>query len=209
MLTEVEKTGKTIEDALQAALAELNVPEDRVTYEILEMPSKGFLGLIGTKPAKIRVTVKKLPPVEVAINFLEELFSAMQLNVSLQKRDTAEGYVFDLQGENLGVLIGKHGQTLDALQYLTNLAANQDLSQEKIRITLDVENYRERREETLCRLAKRLADKVKRGSDKIVLEPMNRHERKIIHTALQDDYRVITYSDGEEPFRKVVIALKR
>lgn len=209
MLTEVEKTGKTIEDALQAALAELDVPEDRITYEILEMPSKGFLGLIGTKPAKIRVTVKKLPPIEVAIKFLEDLFSAMQLNVSLQRHDTADGYAFDLQGENLGVLIGKHGQTLDALQYLTNLAANQDLSQDKVRITLDVENYRKRREETLCRLAKRLADKVKRGSDKIVLEPMNRHERKIIHTALQDDYRVITYSDGEEPFRKVVIALKR
>lgn len=209
MLTEVEKTGKTIEDALQAALAELNVPEDRITYEILEMPSKGFLGLIGTKPAKIRVTVKKLPPVEVAVNFLEELFSAMRLNVSLQRHDTVDGYAFDLQGDDLGVLIGKHGQTLDALQYLTNLAANQDLSQEKVRITLDVENYRKRREETLCRLAKRLADRVKRGSDKIVLEPMNRHERKIIHTALQDDYRVITYSDGEEPFRKVVIALKR
>lgn len=209
MLTEVEKTGKTIEDALQAALAELDVPEDRITYEILEMPSKGFLGLIGTKPAKIRVTVKKLPPIEVAIKFLEDLFSAMQLNVSLQRHDTADGYAFDLQDENLGVLIGKHGQTLDALQYLTNLAANQDLSQDKVRITLDVENYRKRREETLCRLAKRLADKVKRGSDKIVLEPMNRHERKIIHTALQDDYRVITYSDGEEPFRKVVIALKR
>lgn len=209
MLTEVEKTGKTIEEALKSAVAELAVPEDRVTYEILEMPSKGFLGIIGNKPARIKVTVKKLAPVDVAVNFLEDLFKAMDMNVTLTRQEAADSYAFDLAGDDLGVLIGKHGQTLDALQYLTNLAANQDLSQDKVRILLDIENYRKRREETLCRLAKRLADKVKRGGDKIVLEPMSRHERKIIHTALQDDNRVITYSDGDEPYRKVVIALKR
>lgn len=209
MLTELEKTGKTVEEALKAALAELELPEERISYEILEMPSKGFLGLIGNKPARIKVTVKKLSPVEMAENFLRELFGAMDIKASIEKSETAEGFVFDLRGDDLGCLIGKHGQTLDALQYLVNLAANQDMSREKVRILLDIENYRKRREETLYRLAKRLADKVRRNGGQVVLEPMSRHERKIIHTALQDDRRVITYSDGDEPHRKVVIALKR
>lgn len=209
MLTVVEKTGKTIEEALAAALTELNVNEDRVEYEVLDLPKKGFLGLIGTKPAKIKVTVKKVPSIEVAIKFLEDIFDAMKIAVAIETIKNEDDYTCDLHGEDLGILIGKHGQTLDALQYLTNLAANKDMSQEKIRITLDVENYRKRRQETLCRLANHLADKVKRFGDKIVLEPMNRHERKIIHTALQDDRRILTYSDGEEPYRKVVIALKR
>lgn len=209
MLTVVEKTGKTIEEALAAALTELNVNEDRVEYEVLDLPKKGFLGLIGTKPAKIRVTVKKVPSIEVAIKFLEDIFDAMKIAVAIETIKNEDGYICDLHGKDLGILIGKHGQTLDALQYLTNLTANKDMSQEKIKITLDVENYRKRRQETLCRLANHLADKVKRFGDKIVLEPMNRHERKIIHTALQDDRRILTYSDGEEPYRKVVIALKR
>lgn len=209
MLTVVEKTGKTIEEALAAALMEFNVSEDRVAYEVIDMPSKGFLGLIGSKPAKIKVSLKKLPPVEIAIQFLEDLFKSMKIAVLIKKIENENGYVFDLQGEDLGILIGKHGQTLDALQYLTNLAANQDMSEAKVRIILDVENYRKRRQETLCRLANRLADKVKRFGDKIVLEPMSRHERKVIHTALQEDPKILTYSDGEEPYRKVVIALKR
>ncbi|WP_110954564.1 RNA-binding cell elongation regulator Jag/EloR [Anaerosinus massiliensis] len=209
MLTVVEKTGKTIEEALAAALMEFNVSEDRVAYEVIDMPSKGFLGLIGSKPAKIKVSLKKLPPVEIAIQFLEDLFKSMKIAVLIKKIENENGYVFDLQGEDLGILIGKHGQTLDALQYLTNLAANQDMSEAKVRIILDVENYRKRRQETLCRLANRLADKVKRFGDKIVLEPMSRHERKVIHTALQEDPKILTYSDGEEPYRKVVITLKR
>ncbi len=209
MLTEIEKTGKTIDDALQQALLELGVTQERVTYEILEMPSRGFLGLIGTRPARLRVTMKKLSPIEKAMEFLQKLFAAMRMEISMERREIEGGYVFELTGEALGVLIGKHGQTLDALQYLTNLAANRDLSQEKVRILLDIENYRKRREETLYRLAKRLADKVKRDGDQIVLEPMNRHERKIIHMALQEDRRIITYSNGDEPYRKVVIALKR
>jgi len=209
VLTEIEKTGKTIDDALQQALLELGVTQERVTYEILEMPSRGFLGLIGTRPARLRVTMKKLSPIEKAMEFLQKLFAAMRMEISVEKREIEGGYVFELTGEALGVLIGKHGQTLDALQYLTNLAANRDLSQEKVRILLDIENYRKRREETLYRLAKRLADKVKRDGDQIVLEPMNRHERKIIHMALQEDRRIITYSNGDEPYRKVVIALKK
>jgi spoIIIJ-associated protein len=114
----------------------------------------------------------------------------------------------NLVGEDLGILIGKHGQTLDALQYLTNLAANRGLSDNRIHVIVDVENYRSRREDTLRRLALRLADKVKHTGEKIMLEPMNRHERKIIHMALQDSHRVSTYSSGEEPYRKVIIELK-
>lgn len=209
MLTVVEKTGKSIEEALAAALTELNVNEDCVEYEVIDMPKKGFLGFIGNKPAKIKVSVKKVSSIEVAIKFLQDIFTSMKIDVKIETVKNADDYVCNLHGEDLGILIGKHGQTLDALQYLTNLAANKDMNEAKIRITLDVENYRKRRQETLCRLANHLADKVKRFGDKIVLEPMNRHERKIIHTALQDDRRILTYSDGEEPYRKVVIALKR
>lgn len=222
MLTVVEKTGKTVEDALRAALIELNVTENCVDYEVLETPSKGFFGLIGSKPAKIRVTVKEAEvieesisvkqtskPLDTAILFLEDIFRGMHMKVDIEVKETLDGIVLDLHGEDLGILIGKHGQTLDALQYLTNLAANRDMSEAKVRIIIDVENYRKRREETLYRLAMRLADKVKRTGDKITLEPMSRHERKVIHMALQDERRILTYSDGEEPFRKVVIALKR
>ena len=208
MLT-VEKTAKTVEDALSEALKELNVDESKVDYEVLEEPSKGLFGIIGNKPARIRVSVKKSSPVETANKFLEDIFEAMSINVSIEKVESSENILFKLSGDNLGILIGKHGQTLDSLQYLTNLAANSDMSEAKVKIIIDIEDYRKRREETLCRLANRLADKVKRTGEKITLEPMNRHERKVIHTALQDDRRILTYSDGEEPFRKVVIALKR
>ena len=208
MLT-IEKTAKTVEEALREALSELNVDENQVDYEVLEEPSKGLFGFIGNKPAKIRVSVKKNSPIEIATKFLEDIFSAMNITVNIEKVECAEHILYKLSGDNLGILIGKHGQTLDSLQYLTNLAANSDMSEAKVKIIIDIEDYRKRREDTLCRLANRLADKVKRTGEKITLEPMNRHERKVIHTALQDDRRILTYSDGEEPFRKVVIALKR
>lgn len=204
----IEKTGKTVEEALEAAMAELDVPEDRVSYEVLEQPTKGFFGFIGGKPARVKVTIKELGPLEKAQVFLDKIFIQMKLDVVIQQQDTAEGHVFNLQGPDLGILIGKHGQTLDALQYLTNLAANRGLGEDKVRIILDVENYRDRRQDTLHRLALRLADRVKHSGEKIVLEPMNRHERKIIHTALQDNRGVMTYSDGEEPYRKVVIDVR-
>lgn len=209
MLTAIEKTGKTVEKALQVALEELNLPEERVEYEVIDFPSKGFFGIIGGKPAKIKVTVKKLSSADTAIVLLNKIFFAMKISVNIDQTKITDGHLFNLQGEDLGILIGKHGQTLDALQYLTNLAVNRDMTEDKVRIILDVENYRKRREETLYRLATRLADKVRRTGEKVVLEPMSRHERKVIHTALQDDRRVITYSDGEEPYRKVVVALKR
>ena len=161
------------------------------------------------KPAKIRAAVREFTPVEKAEQFLKDIFNAMKLDVSIEITEQEDGHVFSLIGENLGILIGKHGQTLDSLQYLSNLTANRGLVDEKVRIIIDIENYRTRREETLRRLALRLADKVRRTGERIVLEPMNRHERKIIHMALQDKYKISTYSSGDEPYRKVVIELKR
>ena len=210
MLKSVEKTAKTMEEALASALEELGVSEDRVTVEILEEPSKGLFGFIGGKPARILVNVRPLDALTVGKQFLSDLFQSMHIAVELEVAvPEEEGPVaVNLRGEDLGILIGKHGQTLDALQYLTNLAANRD-AEEKIKFVIDVEEYRRRRAETLTRLAQRLASKVKRMGETVVLEPMTPHERKIIHMALQDDRRISTYSEGEEPNRKVVIALKR
>ncbi|HAF32329.1 MAG TPA: protein jag, partial [Anaerovibrio sp.] len=209
MSLEVEKTGKTVDEAKQAALSELGVDPALVEFVEVVEPTKGFLGLLGGKPARVRAVVRELSPIEKAEKFLSDIFKAMKLDIEIEKSESEDGTVFNLIGDNLGILIGKHGQTLDSLQYLSNLAANRGLTDNKVRIIIDIENYRSRREDTLRRLAMRLADKVRRTGERIVLEPMNRHERKIIHMALQDNYRVSTYSSGDEPYRKVVIELKR
>ena len=233
-MTTVERTGKTVEEAVASALKELQVTEDRVTIEVLEQPKSGLFGLIGVRPAKVAVTfiekeepvIIKEPvvaeeaaeaaviadqegPIAVGKAFLMDVFAKMNLNVTIDQVDKEDIVLFDLKGNDLGILIGRHGQTLDALQYLTNLAANKNVDEGRVRIVLDVEDYRKRREETLVRLAQRLANKVKRRNQRIVLEPMSRHERKIIHMALQDDPQIATYSEGEEPYRKIVIAAKR
>ncbi|SFL83563.1 RNA-binding cell elongation regulator Jag/EloR [Pelosinus propionicus] len=207
-MTSVDMTGKTVEEAVRLALNELQVGEDRIEYEVLEAPSKGLFGFIGSKPARVRVTIKPIDPVQVAHDFLKTVFDLMNLEVQIEKVGKEDSINFNIRGNDLGILIGKHGQTLDALQYLTNLTANRDIDG-KVRIVLDVEDYRQRRTDTLNRLAARLADSVKRRGEKVVLEPMSPNERKIIHMALQDDQRIITYSEGEEPYRKIVIALKR
>lgn len=211
-MTSLEKTGKTVEEALELALVELNVSREEIDYEILEVPAKALFGFIGGKLAKVRVTVKPqvetVDPVTKAKDLLQNIFKTMKIEVSIEKISSDEGVTLNLRGDDLGVLIGKHGQTLDALQYLVNLAANRDC-EARIRIILDVEDYRKRRAETLSNLAMRLADKVKRRGEKVVLEPMSPHERKIIHMAFQNDDSISTYSEGEEPFRKVVISLKK
>ena len=140
--------------------------------------------------------------------FLEDMFKQMGLTVFIEKMTTPDKITFQVHGDELGILIGKHGQTLDAIQYLTNLVAHKDVSGH-CHIVVDVENYRSRREETLVNLAKRLASKVKRNRQKVSLEPMNAFERKIIHTALQGDKNVVTNSEGDEPFRHVVISYKK
>ncbi len=204
----VEKSAKSIDEAVEQALKELGLKPEQVDVEVLEQPAKALFGFIGGRQAKVRVTARKVDPVEVANDFLKQIFTTMKISVSVEKITTDDHVLFNLRGNDLGVLIGKHGQTLDALQYLVNLAANRD-SMERVRVLLDVEDYRKRRADTLTQLALRLADKVKRRGEKVILEPMSSHERKIIHMALQNDQRIATFSEGEDPFRKVVIALKR
>lgn len=261
MADTMEWTGRTVEAALEAAAADLGCAPASLEYTVLEQPSRGFLGLIGRKDARIRVrdidgaavaetkaadpsadmaeletrleeeveetradALKAAEPVKSAKEkdavslleqekrarkFLEDVFAAMKIEVELQRSETDEGILFQLEGESLGILIGKHGQTLDALQYLTNLAANRGVAGERLHVQLDIEGYRARREETLTRLAGHLAEKACRIGQEIHLEPMNRHERKIIHMALQDSRKVSTYSAGDEPRRYVVIVPRR
>ena len=148
--------------------------------------------------------------IAAAREFLQKIFKAMRIDVQMEKFvNKNDGTVtFKLHGDDMGILIGKHGQTLDSLQYLTNLVANKN-SNERVRVVIDVEDYRDRRVETLTRLARRLADKVKKSGERVALEPMNPHERKIIHMALQGDRRVTTLSEGDDPNRHVVIELKK
>ncbi|NLK96668.1 RNA-binding cell elongation regulator Jag/EloR [Defluviitalea saccharophila] len=200
----IEKIGKTVEEAITEGLIELGVTRDNVDIEILDKGSKGFLGL-GTKMAKVRMR-KKFNPIDSATKFLEDLFEKMKIQAVIDVEEKENGnYYFNLRGEDMGILIGKRGQTLDSLQYLVNLVANKE-KENYVRITLDTENYREKRKDTLEALARNLAKKVKTTKRSVVLEPMNPYERRIIHFALQNDRFVKTHSEGEEPYRKVVIS---
>jgi spoIIIJ-associated protein len=206
----VEKTGKSLEEALKAALDEIGVERDKVDYEIVEeKEKKGLFGLFGAKQVTVRVFVRSVEPAAAAEEFLAGIFKKMGMEVLIEKFAEEDGSVkLDLYGPDMGILIGKHGQTLDALQYLANLAANRG-KETWLKVKLDIESYRKRREETLSALALRLADKVKRSNERVALEPMNSHERKVIHMALQDDRRITTYSEGEGHCRHVVIMLKK
>ena len=204
----IEKTGKTVEEALEAALAELGVDRDQVEYKVVEAPSKALFGLLGGREAKVEVVLKKVNPVDIARAFLEKVTRAMGLAVSMSVSEDEDCITINLHGEDLGLLIGKHGQTLDALQYLMNLVAQRD-ARDRLRIVLDIEDYRKRRAETLEQLALRLADRAKRSGERVVLEPMTPHERKIIHMSLQSDSRIETFSEGQEPFRRVVITVRK
>ena len=177
-------------------------------YEVLEKGSSGFLG-IGAKPAVIRA--KKVETlVEKTRNYLNELFAAMDIQTEIEIKYDEENsnMEINLEGSEMGILIGKRGQTLDALQYLISLFVNKE-SESYIHLKLDTENYRARRKDTLENLAKNIAYKVKRTKRSVTLEPMNPYERRIIHSALQNDKFVGTKSEGEEPYRKVVVFLKR
>ena len=203
-----EFTGKTVEDAVMEAAIKLETTSDKLDYEILEKGSSGFLG-IGSKPAKIKAR-KLMETVDRVEEFLADVFAAMQIDAKIEITENKEENTMnvDLSGEDMGVLIGKRGQTLDSLQYLTNRVANK-MQDGYVRVKLDTEDYRRRRKETLENLAKNIASKVKRTRRTVALEPMNPYERRIIHAALQSDPHVTTHSEGEEPYRKVVVTLKR
>ena len=201
-------TAKTVDEAVTKALIELETTSDKLEYEVVEKGSAGFLG-IGAKPAIIRAK-KKETLEDRAIDFLSQVFDAMNLDVKIAAAFNEEECEMniDLSGEDMGILIGKRGQTLDALQYLISLAVNKK-SDSYIRVKLDTENYRARRKETLENLAKNIAFKVKRTKRSFALEPMNPYERRIIHATLQNDKYVSTRSEGEEPYRKVIVYLKK
>lgn len=207
----IEVSAKSVNEAITEACRKLGVTSDRLDYEVIEEGSNGFLG-IGSKPAIIKAAVKieKLSLEDNAKKFLNDVFAAMNMIVVVEIKYDEENKEMDvdLSGDDMGVLIGKRGQTLDSLQYLVSLVVNKE-SEDYIRVKVDTENYRERRKETLENLAKNVAYKVKRTRRPVSLEPMNPYERRIIHSALQNDKYVATHSEGEEPFRKVVVTLKK
>lgn len=225
----VEKTAKTVEEAVELALNELGITKDKADIEILEQPNKGFLGLIGSRLAKVKVSIveekektaelstaetkvqvtDKSDQKDAAYKFLREVLNCMDIKAEIKIKYTEKGLYINLIGPKMGIVIGRRGQTLDSLQYLVSLVVNKNKGKDDfVRVVLDTENYRVKREETLVRLAKRLADRVVKTRRKMELEPMNPYERRIIHSALQDYPGVITYSEGEEPNRKVIIACK-
>ena len=204
----VEFSAKTVDDAITEACQKLTVTSDKLEYEVIEEGSSGFLG-IGAKPAVIKARIKN-SVADKAKEFLKEVFDAMNMVVVIDAKYDEENRNIDIElsVDEMGVLIGKRGQTLDSLQYLVSLVVNKD-EDEYIRVKVDTEDYRKRRKETLENLAKNIAYKVKRTKRPVSLEPMNPYERRIIHSALQNDKYVTTHSEGEEPFRRVVVTLKK
>lgn len=205
-MKKVVATAKTIDDAVQKALLELGVPREKASIRVLEEPSRGLFGLIGAKDAKVEVEVH-FDPVEAGRDFLQDVLVNMKVDARVEVRPNEEGMLFDIQGTNLGIIIGRRGQTLDSLQYLVNVVANRH-ADKHVRITLDAENYRQRRKETLEQLADRIAKKALATKQSVRLEPMSAAERKVIHSFLQRRSDVVTFSEGEEPNRYIVIAPK-
>lgn len=204
----IEVSAKTVEDAITESLIQLGTTSDKIEYEVIEKGSSGFLG-IGSKPAIIKV--RKKSTLEDAIRgFLMDVFHAMDMDVEilLTREENSNIIEVEMKGKDMGVLIGKRGQTLDSLQYLVNLVANKN-SDQYVKVKIDTEDYRKRRRETLENLARNIAYKVKRTKHSVSLEPMNPFERRVIHSALQNDRFVSTHSEGDEPYRHVVVTLKR
>lgn len=223
----IEVTGKTVDDAITEACQKLLVTSDKLDYEVIEKGTSGFLGF-ASKPAVIRAKKKEendkaeaevktildnvstvtLKPASDPKEFLDKVFKAMNMEVEVSVDSHDNEMDIELKGNEMGVLIGKRGQTLDSLQYLTSLVVNKG-NADYIRVKVDTENYRKRRKETLENLAKNLAYKVKRTKRPVTLEPMNPYERRVIHSVLQNDKYVSTHSEGEEPFRRVIITLNK
>ena len=208
MMEYIDITAKTVNDAITEACQRFLVTSDKLDYIVVEEGSSGFLG-IGSKPAVIKARIKGTVA-DKAKDFLKEVFYAMNMGVVVNAKydEDSRNLNIDLSGDEMGVLIGKRGQTLDSLQYLVSLVVNKE-TDEYIRVKVDTEDYRNRRRETLENLAKNIAYKVKRTKRPVSLEPMNPYERRVIHSALQNDKFVTTHSEGEEPFRRVVVTLKR
>lgn len=226
----IEKTGKSVEEAINLALEELDCSREDAEVEILAAPAKGLWGILGTKEARIRAWKKEDEkgkevkeddksengvPKEIVrkpadeedktIKFILDVTGLMGIEASIDKKENEERILYTLSGARMGALIGRRGETLDALQYLSNIVTGRDKDIPKKRIIVDAEDYRQRREDTLIRLATRLALKAKKSGRRVVLEPMNPQERRVIHTALEKDPEVKSLSEGEEPYRRLVI----
>ena len=204
----IEVEGRTVEEALDKALNELCLTKDNVTVEVLEHGSKGLFNVIGVKRAKIKVT-SKYDYIEEARKFISTILNSMELSAEINIVEENDTLKINLSGKNMGLIIGYRGETLDYIQYLVSLVVNKNYELPHKKVILDTENYRSKREETLENLARNIAYKVKRSRRPVSLEPMNPYERRIIHSALQNNSDVKTYSEGEEPFRRVVIELNR
>jgi len=206
MVNFVEKTGKTVQEAIDSAIEELQCDRENVDIEVIEEGTKGIFGLIGNKVARVKVTLKESNS-DKAKEFLQSVLEKMNVDAEIIAEETEDSILLDVKGDDIGIVIGRRGETLDSLQYLTSLVVNKSKEEYK-RVVIDIENYRQKREETLVKLASRLADRVVKFKKNITLEPMNPYERRIIHSSLQNHKYVETYSVGEEPNRKVIITLK-
>lgn len=202
----VKKSGKTVEEALRYALARLGVEREEVNVKVLQEPEKGLFGMLGRKDAIIEVT--KINKEKLVVDETRETLNDILINMGIEadiKIDKKENNLYvDISGDDMALVIGRRGQTLDSLQYITSLAVNKD-KEDYTRILLDAENYRSKRKKILQNLARRLAKKAKKKKSDIVLEPMNPYERRIIHSTLQNVFGINTESRGKDPYRKVVI----
>lgn len=204
----IEMTGKTVEEALKHALDELKLTKDKVDVEVVDEGSKGLFNLIGAKPAKVKVTAKP-DSLDDGKTFLVNVLSSMDINADIDIKEENDIIKINLKGPKMGLVIGYRGETLDSLQYLVSLVINKNHENPYKRVVLDAENYRHKREETLIKVAQKTAHKVKKSGRPYKLEPMNPYERRIIHSALQEYTDIKTYSEGEEPFRRIIISLKK
>lgn len=204
----IEMNGRNVEEATKNALEELKVTADKVEIEVIDVGNKGLFNLIGFKPAKIKVTVKR-DYINDAKVFLTDVLKAMNIVAEIKISEIDDVVKVSLTGPDMGIMIGYRGETLDSLQYLLSLLINKGKEEKYKRVVLDTENYRARREDTLRRLALKVASKVKTSGKYLKLEPMNPYERRIIHASLQGDPCIDTYSEGDEPFRRVVVDLKK
>ena len=207
-MKEIITTGKTVELAIEEACQQMNVSREKVEFEIIDLPKKALFGL-KTYPAKVRVFVKEEDKEAIAVEYVTSILKAMGVqDFTAEANKDGDNLNITLKGDDLGFVIGRRGETIDAIQYLASLAINR-IDGDYMRITIDSGNFREKREKTLESLAKRLARNVVKTGRSVTLEPMNPYERRIIHSALQNDKYVVTRSEGEEPFRHVVISLKK
>ncbi|MFC4321692.1 RNA-binding cell elongation regulator Jag/EloR [Litchfieldia salsa] len=203
-MKQITATGQTVDEAVESALAQLKTTKDRTDVIIIDEGKKGIFGIFGSKPAIVKVTVK-IDPVEETASFLQKIVDSMGVSASIEIKRNGKNVTFNLTGEKLAIIIGKRGQTLNSLQYLTQLVMNR-YSTQYSNVMIDAENYRGRREETLTQLAGRLASKAVRTKKDVPLEPMPAYERKVIHTALISNKKVRTFSSGTDPNRHIVIS---